>query len=198
MVEDNIRVTVSRRSVVQVAPFESEEASSSIEWTMDAGATKEEILDAATSWRNELSMANFEALGVGYDVTDVAVRRLQKSVSGNNENASMAPAAPSAPPAAPAPSRSPGSGSASDELWRDLMNNSDKWITNWPDQLSGNDNPSRPAYRRSGDGKGLWLTNKDKGGTSAFPEWFVCPKTGKSGDALAQIGRELRQKSFNK
>ena len=198
MSEDNIRITVSRRSVVQVAPYESEEASSSIEWTMDAASSKEEILDAATNWRNELAMANFEALGVGYDVNDVAVRRLQKSVSGSNENSAVAPAAPPAPAASAPPSRNPGSGGASDELWRDLMNNGDKWFTNWPDQLAGNDNPARPAYRRSGDGKGLWLTNRDKGGTSAFPEWFVCPKTGKSGDALAQIGRELRQKSFNK
>jgi hypothetical protein len=191
MSEDNIRITVSRRSVVQVAPYESEEASSSIEWTMNAASSQEEVLDAATGWRNQLAIANFEALGVGYDIGDVAVRRLQKSVSGGNESVAVAPAAPPAP-------RSAGSGGTTDELWRDLMNNSDKWFTNWPEQLAGNDNPARPAYRRAGDGKGLWLTNKDKGGTSAFPEWFVCPKTGKTGDDLATVGRELRQKSFSK
>jgi len=74
------------------------------------------------------------------------------------------------------------------------MNNSGNWFTNWPDQLEGKDNPTRPAYRRRGDGKGLWLTRKDANSSPAFPSWFVCPQTGKTGDALAEVGRQIRQR----
>ena len=183
---NDTRITVSRRSVAQVAPYESEEASTSVEFTMSADSSPEEILDAAQEWRNSLARANFEALGVGYEEIDAVVRRLQKSVPGDNQSVAMAAPPPSAPPTAAADSTG--------NLWRDLMNNSGNWFTNWPDQLEGKDNPTRPAYRRRGDGKGLWLTRKDANSSPAFPSWFVCPQTGKTGDALAEVGRQIRQR----
>lgn len=183
---NDIRITVSRRSVAQVAPYESEEASTTIEFSVDAGTSQEEILDTAKQWRNELTMANLEALGVGYVAVDDVIQRLQKSIPGNNESAAMEVPA-TAPPTATA--------DTTGSLWRDLMNNSTNWFTNWPDQLAGNDSPTRPAYRRRGDGKGLWLTRKDANSSPAFPSWFVCPQTGKTGDALAEVGRQIRQKT---
>jgi len=183
---NDTRITVSRRSVVQVAPYESEEASTSIEFTVAADSSPEEILDAAQEWRNNLARANFEALGVGYEEVDAVVRRLQKSLPGSNESVAMAVPA-TAPPTATA--------DTTGSLWRDLMNNSNNWFTNWPDQLTGTDSPTRPAYRRRGDGKGLWLTRKDANSSPAFPSWFVCPQTGKTGDALAEVGRQIRQKT---
>mgnify|MGYP003154886908 CR=1 FL=1 len=56
---NDTRITVSRRSVAQVAPYESEEATTTIEFSVDAGTSKEEILDTAKEWRNELTMLSF-------------------------------------------------------------------------------------------------------------------------------------------
>ena len=75
------------------------------------------------------------------------------------------------------------------------MDNADQWYTNWPEQLSGSENAARPAYRRKSAGKGLWLARTDKNGTPAFPHWFVDPNSGKAGDALAEVGRQIRQKA---
>ena len=183
----DIRVTVARRSVAQVAPYESEEASTSVEFSMEGDSTSEDVIGEAKAWGDRIATANYEALGVGYEITEVAVRRLQKSLPGNNESPAVAPA--------PAPAAPPPSSGAQEDLWRDIMNNTDKWFTNWPDQLDGDDNPSRPAYRRSTDGKGVWLTRKDAAGSANFPSWFVCPKTGKTGDALAEVGRQIRAKA---
>ena len=183
----DIRVTVARRSVAQVAPYESEEASTSVEFSMEGDSTSDDVIAEAKAWGDRIATANYEALGVGYEITEVAVRRLQKSLPGNNESPAVAPA--------PAPAAPPPSGGAQEDLWRDIMNNTDKWFTNWPDQLDGDDNPARPAYRRSTDGKGVWLTRKDTAGSANFPSWFVCPKTGKTGDALAEVGRQIRAKA---
>ena len=184
---NDIRVTVSRRSVTQVAPYESEEASSSIEFSMDEESSDLEVTSQVQAWGDRLATANYEALGVGYEVTEVAVRRLQKSVSGGNQGSPVA--------AAPAPAAAPSGGGDADDLWRHLMDNADQWYTNWPEQLSGSENAARPAYRRKSDGKGLWLARKDKNGTPAFPHWFVDPNSGKAGDALAEVGRQIRQKA---
>jgi len=183
---NDIRVTVTRRSVMQVAPYESEEASSSVEFSMDAGASAEEVMGEQSAWSDRLATANYESLGIGYEITEVAVRRLQKSVPGGNESPAVAAAQPQ--PAGGQPTRG-----AQDDLWRDVMNNNSKWFTNWPEQLDGNENPKRPAYRRSVDGKGLWLTRKD--GSANFPNFFVCPKTGKAGEALTEIGNQISQKA---
>ena len=179
-----IRVTVTRRSVMQVAPYESEEASSSVEFSMDGDASAEDVMGEQSAWSDRLATANYESLGIGYEITEVAVRRLQKSVSGDEPR----PAVAAAPPPRPAAS----GGGAQDDLWRDVMNNNSKWFTNWPEQLDGSENPKRPAYRRSADGKGLWLTRKD--GSANFPNFFVCPKTGKTGEALTEIGNQISQK----
>ena len=184
---NDIRITVSRRSVTQVAPYESEEASSSIEFSMDAGSSAEDVKGEVQAWGDRLATANYEALGVGYEITEVAVRRLQKSVSGNNQGDTVA-AAPAPAPAAPA-------GGGQNDLWRDLMDNADQWYTTWPEHLSGGESATRPAYRRKSDGKGLWLARKDKDGTPAFPHWFVDPNSGKTGEALAEVGRQIRQKA---
>ena len=181
---NDIRVTVTRRSVMQVAPYESEEASSSVEFSMDAGASAEEVMGEQSAWSDRLATANYESLGIGYEITEVAVRRLQKSVPGDTPRPAVAAAQPQ--PAATS------GGNAQDDLWRDVMNNSSGWFTNWPEQLEGGENPKRPAYRRSADGKGLWLTRKD--GSANFPNFFVCPKTGKTGEALTEIGNQISQK----
>ena len=165
---NDIRVTVARRSVMQVAPYESEEASSSVEFSMDAGASAEEVMGEQSAWSDRLATANYESLGIGYEITEVAVRRLQKSVPGGDESPAVAAAQPQ--PAGGQPTRG-----AQDDLWRDVMNNSSKWFTNWPEQLDGNENPKRPAYRRSADGKGLWLTRKD--GNANFP---ISPQIGRA------------------
>ena len=182
---NDIRVTVTRRSVMQVASYESEEASSSVEFSMDAGASAEEVMGEQSAWSDRLATANYESLGIGYEITEVAVRRLQKSVPGGNESPAVA--------AAPPPRAATTGAGAQDDLWRDVMNNNSKWFTNWPEQLDGNENPKRPAYRRSLDGKGLWLTRKD--GSANFPNFFVCPKTGKAGEALTEIGNQISQKA---
>ena len=182
-----IRVTVARRSVAQVAPYESEEASASIEFSMEGDSAEADVVAEAKAWGDRLATANYEALGVGFEITEVAVRRLQKSVSGGNPGAAVA--------SAPAPAAPASSGESDDVLWRDLMDNSDQWFTNWPDQLAGTENAKRPAYRRKGDGKGLWLARKDATGTPAFPHWFVDPQTGKTGEALAEVGKQIRQKA---
>ena len=185
---NDIRVTVTRRSVMQVAPYESEEASSSVEFSMDGGASAEEVMGEQSAWRDRLATANYESVGIGDEITEVAGLRAQKSVSGGNET----PAVGAAPP----PRAAASSGGTQDDLWRDVMNNNSGWFTNWPEQLDGSENPKRPAYRRSGDGKGLWLTRKD--GNANFPNFFVCPKTGKTGDALTEIGNQISQKAAAK
>jgi len=183
----DIRVTVARRSVTQVAPYESEEATASIEFSMEGDSSSDDVIAEAKAWGDRLATANYEALGVGYEITEVAVRRLQKSLPGGSPGSPVAPA--------PAPAAPAAQGVTQEDLWRDLMNNSSQWFTNWPDQLAGTENAKRPAYRRKGDGKGLWLAQKDAAGTPCFPHWFVDPQTGKTGEALAEVGKQIRQKA---
>ena len=194
MGEKDIRISISRRSVAQVAPYESEEASASVELSLDADTSAEEVIAQLKTWGDRIATANFEALGIGYEIDEVAVRRLQKSLPENNQRPAVA-AAPAAPASAPTKSASAG-----EEVWRDIMDNSDNWFVNWPDIVSGvESNASRPAYRKKGpNGTGVWLINRDKENSAAFPEWFVCPKTGKGSEELLEIGRQIKQKSFAK
>lgn len=194
MGEKDIRISISRRSVAQVAPYESEEASASVELSLDADTSAEEVIAQLKAWGDRIATANFEALGIGYEIDEVAVRRLQKSVPENNQSPAVA-AVPSAPASAPIKSAP-----ADDNVWRDIMDNSDNWFVNWPDIVSGvESNASRPAYRKKGpNGTGVWLINRDKENSAAFPEWFVCPKTGKGAEELLEIGRQIKQKSFAK
>ena len=194
MGEKDIRISISRRSVAQVAPYESEEASASVELSLDADTSAEEVIAQLKTWGDRIATANFEALGIGYEIDEVAVRRLQKSLPENNQSPAVA-AAPSAPASAPTKSAPAG-----EEVWRDIMDNSDNWFVNWPDIVSGvESNASRPAYRKKGpNGTGVWLINRDKENSAAFPEWFVCPKTGKGSEELLEIGRQIKQKSFAK
>ena len=194
MGEQDIRISISRRSVAQVAPYESEEASASVEISLAADTSAEEVVAQLKGWGDRIATANFEALGIGYEIDEVAVRRLQKSVPENNQSPAVAPA-PKQAAAAPAKSAPAGDG-----IWRDIMDNSDNWFVNWPDIVSGvESNASRPAYRKKGpNGTGVWLLNRDKENSAAFPEWFVCPKTGKGSEELLEIGRQIKQKSFAK
>ena len=194
MGEQDIRISISRRSVAQVAPYESEEASASVEISLAADTSAEEVVAQLKGWGDRIATANFEALGIGYEIDEVAVRRLQKSVPENNQSPAVAPA-PKQAAAAPAKSAPAGDG-----IWRDIMENSDNWFVNWPDIVSGvESNAKRPAYRKKGpNGTGVWLVNQDNENSAAFPEWFVCPKTGKGSEELLEIGRQIKQKSFAK
>ena len=170
MGEQDIRISISRRSVAQVAPYESEEASASVELSLGSDTSAEDVIAELKAWGDRIATANFEALGIGYEIDEVAVRRLQKSVPENNQSPAVA-AAPSAPASAPIKSAPAGVES----------------------------NASRPAYRKKGpNGTGVWLINRDKENSAAFPEWFVCPKTGKGSEELLEIGRQIKQKSFAK
>ena len=64
-----IRVTVARRSVAQVAPYESEEASASIEFSMEGDSAEADVVAEAKAWGDRLATANYEALGVGFEIT---------------------------------------------------------------------------------------------------------------------------------
>ena len=81
MGEKDIRISISRRSVAQVAPYESEEASASVELSLDADTSAEEVIAQLKGWGDRIATANFEALGIGYEIDEVAVRRLQKKRS---------------------------------------------------------------------------------------------------------------------
>ena len=154
-----------------------------MEISLAADTSAEEVVAQLKGWGDRIATANFEALGIGYEIDEVAVRRLQKSVPENNQSPAVAPA-PKQAAAAPAKSAPAGDG-----IWRDIMDNSDNWFVNWPDIVSGvESNAKRPAYRKKGPNEN----------SAAFPEWFVCPKTGKGSEELLEIGRQIKQKSFAK
>ena len=148
------------------------------------GATQEEIVKQIEEWGTTLDMANYEALGVGYEVTEQGVRRLSKSVPSNNTSDSVAK---------PAKGNSPASGSDKASYWDDLMNNKgDWWNPNWEKKLDGTfNNLKGPDYKHKKDNnKALWLSNQD--GSSQVPDHFVCPFTGKDSDELGKIGKQIR------
>ena len=178
--------TVFRRQVIQTGDYEPAEASCSVTIAVDSEMSQEDIGEQIAEWGNTLEMANYEALGIGYEITEQGVRRLQKSVSGTTKS----------PPVAAAPARnssSSSSGGTIDSLWRDLMDNkTDWWDPNWQKKLdpAANFNMNGPDYKRKSDGKGLWLSKKD--GSVLIPNWFVCPFTGKDSNELTTISASIR------
>ncbi len=178
--------TVFRRQVIQTGDYEPAEASCSVTIAVDSEMSQEDIGEQIAEWGNTLEMANYEALGIGYEITEQGVRRLQKSVSGTTKS----------PPVAAAPARnssSSSSGGTIDSLWRDLMDNkTDWWDPNWQKKLdpAANFNMNGPDYKRKSDGKGLWLSKKD--GSVLIPNWFVCPFTGKDSNELTGISATIR------
>ena len=178
--------TVFRRQVIQTGEYEPAEASCSVTITVDGEMSPDAIAEQIAEWGNTLEMANYEALGIGYEMTEQGVRRLQKSVSGTAKSAPVA--------AAPTGNSSSGSsGGTLDSLWRDLMDNrTDWWDPNWQKKLdpAANFNMNGPDYKRKSDGKGLWLSKKD--GSVLIPNWFVCPFTGKDSNELTTISATIR------
>ena len=178
--------TVFRRQVIQTGDYEPAEASCSVTIAVDSEMSQEDIGEQIAEWGNTLEMANYEALGIGYEITEQGVRRLQKSVSGTTKS----------PPVAAAPARnssSSSSGGTIDSLWRDLMDNKTDWRDpNWQKKLdpAANFNMNGPDYKRKSDGKGLWLSKKD--GSVLIPNWFVCPFTGKDSNELTTISASIR------
>lgn len=182
-------VTVFRRQVIQTGNYEPAEASCSVTLTISDDVEQEAVASMIGSWGETLDIANYEALGIGYEMTEQGVRMLRKSVSGDNTTPAVAAPAAGTPTYAP---KGKGGGSL-DDVWRDLMDNKTGWWDpNWEKKLDpdANFNKAGPDYKRRSDGKGIWLTKKD--GTSLVPGWFVCPFTGKESGELAQIGAEIR------
>jgi hypothetical protein len=181
--------TVFRRQVVQTGKFEPAEASCSVTVTLAGDEDQEAVANLIAEWGTTLEIANYEALGIGYEMTESGVRRLEKSISQSDTNDSVAPSTSgNQTPAAPAIG-----GSGLDSIWRDLMDNKTQWWDpNWEKKLdpNANFNKNGPDYKRRADGKGIWLTKKD--GSSLVPDWFVCPFTGKSASELAEIGTSIR------
>jgi hypothetical protein len=189
MGETNNTFTVFRRQVVQTNSYEPAEASCSVTITLTGDESQEDVANKIAEWGTTLEIANYEALGVGYEMTENGVRRLEKSVSEPATPAPVeAPAERNSPPSAPT-----FGGSGLDTLWRDLMDNKSKWWDpNWQKKLDpdANFNKNGPDYKRRADGKGLWLSKKD--GTSLVPDWFQCPFTQKTSAELVDIGKSIR------
>ena len=189
MGEKDNTFTVFRRQVVQTGKFEPAEASCSVTVTLTGDESQEGVANLIAEWGTTLEIANYEALGIGYEMTETGVRRLEKSLPEHTATAPVAqPAAGNSPPPAPA-----FGGSGLDTLWRDLMDNKSKWWDpNWQKKLdpNANFNKNGPDYKRKADGKGLWLSKKD--GTSLVPDWFQCPFTAKSSGELVDIGKSIR------
>ena len=112
--------TVFRRQVIQTGSYEPAEASCSVTVAVDSESTQEQVASQIAEWGATLEMSNYEALGIGYEITEQGVRRLEKSVPG-----------PTASPPVAAPTARPSSGGSSggtlDSLWRDLMDNQTDW-----------------------------------------------------------------------
>ena len=186
MGETNNTFTVFRRQVVQTGKFEPAEAACSVTIALAGDEEQEAVANLIAEWGTTLEIANYEALGIGYEMTESGVRRLEKSVSESNQSA---PVAQKTGTSAPVTS----GGSTLDALWRDLVDNkSNWWDPNWEKKLdpTANFNPNGPDYKRRSDGKGLWLSKKD--GTALVPSWFVCPFTSKTHDELVDIIGQLR------
>ena len=145
--------TVFRRQVVQTGKFEPAEASCSVTVTLAGDEDQEAVANLIAEWGTTLEIANYEALGIGYEMTESGVRRLEKSISQPDANDSVAPSTSgNQAPAAPAIG-----GNGLDSIWRDLMNNKTQWWDpNWEKKLdpNANFNKNGPDYKRRADGKG--------------------------------------------
>ena len=69
MTEANNTFTVFRRQVIQTGEYEPAEASCSVTITLNGDENAEEVANLISEWGNTLEMANYEALGVGYELT---------------------------------------------------------------------------------------------------------------------------------
>tara|TARA_R110002153_G_scaffold50869_1_gene143100 strand:- start:28190 stop:28762 length:573 start_codon:yes stop_codon:yes gene_type:complete len=189
MGEKDNTFTVFRRQVVQTGKFEPAEASCSVTIALTGDENQEAVANLIAEWGTTLEIANYEALGIGYEMQEQGVRRLQKSLPEHTANAPVA--------SAPAGNSTPASpvigGTGLDSLWNDLMSNKDNWWDpNWQKKLdpNANFNKAGPDYKRKSDGKGLWLSKKD--GTSLVPNWFNCPFTQKTSSELTEISNTIR------
>ena len=182
-------ITVFRRQVLQTGAYEPAEASCSITLPIAEDISSSDAEKMIGEWGNTLDIANYEALGISYEITEQGIRRLSKSVSGGSAPAPLAEGTGGNHTAsAPAVGGSP-----LDREWQHLMENkTDWWDPNWQKKLDPESkfNKNGPDYKRRSDGKGLWLTKKD--GTSLVPTFFVCPFTGKDANELAAVGKEIR------
>ena len=181
MGETNNTFTVFRRQVVQTGKFEPAEASCSVTIALTGDESQEAVANLVAEWGTTLEIANYEALGVGYEMTESGVRRLEKSLPEHTATAPVAqPAEGNKAPAAPAIG-----GSGMDQLWRDLMDNQGNWWPpNWPKKVSGEFNPKSPDYKTK-QRKGIWI--RDQKGTYQIPDWFVCPFTQKTATELKAV-----------
>ena len=184
MTEANNSFTVFRRQVIQTGEYEPAEASCSVTISLSGDENSEEVANLISEWGGTLEMANYEALGVGYELTEQWVRRLSKSVPRSDTADPVATPAAADRPAGP---RGP-----KYDMWEDLMNNKgDWWAPNWEKKLDGSfKNLSGPDYKHKSNNNALWLSSKS--GSPLIPNWFVCPFSGKSSDDLAMVGKQIR------
>jgi hypothetical protein len=189
MTEPTNSFTVFRRQVIQTGSYEPSEASCSVTITVDPTLTKEELGVEIAEWGATCDIANYEALGLAYEVTEQGVRMLQKSVPRVDTPNPVAAPAP-----APAPARAAGTFSGPKaELWADLMNNNgDWWPPNWEKKLDGSFTKlTGPDYKHKKDDKSaLWLTTPQ--GDNLVPVGFVCPFSQKNADDLGKVGKQIR------
>ncbi len=82
MTETNNSFTVFRRQVIQTGEYEPAEASCSVTITLNGDEDSEAVAGLISEWGTTLEMANYEALGVGYELTEQGVRRLSKAFPG--------------------------------------------------------------------------------------------------------------------
>jgi hypothetical protein len=189
MTEPTNSFTVFRRQVIQTGSYEPSEASCSVTITVDPTLTKEELGVEIAEWGATCDIANYEALGLGYEVTEQGVRMLQKSVPRSDTPDPVA-----APASAPAAASAAGALSGPKaELWTDLMNNNtDWWPPNWEKKLDGSFTKlTGPDYKhKKNDKSALWLTTPQ--GDNLVPAGFVCPFTQKTADDLSKVGKQIR------
>jgi len=191
MTETNNTVTVFRRQVIQTGKFEPAEASCSVTIALPEGSSMEDTAKMIAEWGTTLEIANYEALGVGYELNEQGVRMLQKSIPRSDTADPVETSTAGNTTTSYAPKGTGGGGLA--DLWRDLMNNQSAWYSpNWQDKLNPEKqvNPNGPDYKRKADGKGIWLSKKD--GTPLIPDWFVCPFTGKVAKELNDVAGQVR------
>jgi len=182
MGEKDNTFTVFRRQVIQTGKFEPAEASCSVTVTLTGDESQEGVANLIAEWGTTLEIANYEALGVGYEMTESGVRRLEKSLPEHTATAPVAqPAAGNSPPPAPVIG-----GSGMDSMWRDLMENHDDWWPpNWPKKVSGEFKPNSPDYKTKKTNKGIWI--RDQKGNYQIPDCFICPFTQKTAVELKAV-----------
>ena len=185
MTETNNSFTVFRRQVIQTGEYEPAEASCSVTITLNGDEDSEAVAGLISEWGTTLEMANYEALGVGYELTEQGVRRLSKSVPRSD-----APDPEATPDTA---NRAASGGDEKEAYWEDLMKNKgDWWPPNWEKKLDGSiKNLAGPDYKHKNDSdRAVWLSSKS--GASKVPNWFVCPFSGKDSNELAMVGKQIR------